>query len=228
MEQNIEILKEKLHNLKRELSSEIENHNKTKESMRLWKNVVKKGNIILFRWSPEPGMPLLFVSENISSWGYTCTEFSSGCIVYKDIIDPDDREWVAKEVAEYVSLKTPFFIQQYRIIKKSGDIIFVENKTSIETDNEGNIICLQGIVSDITLIKKAEEEKEKLILGLRKVISEIKVLNGLIPVCSYCKKIRGEDGYWEHFETFFMEHSEIVFSHGICPDCMKKHFNKDI
>ena len=53
-------------------------------------------------------------------------------------------------------------------------------------------------------------------------MAEIKKLSGFIPICSSCKKIRNDEGYWQQVEQYVSEHSEAQFSHGICPDCVKK------
>jgi hypothetical protein len=52
-------------------------------------------------------------------------------------------------------------------------------------------------------------------------------LEGLVPICSFldCRKIRDEDGKWVRLESFLVERSEIEFSHGLCPDCVKKHYS---
>ncbi len=70
--------------------------------------------------------------------------------------------------------------------------------------------------------QKAEAEKEKLIVDLKGVLKEVKKLSGLIPICSSCKKIRDDRGYWNQLEVFIQKHSEAEFSHGVCPDCAKK------
>ena len=62
------------------------------------------------------------------------------------------------------------------------------------------------------------EEKE----ALRKAIDEIQVLKRLIPICSSCKKIRDDKGYWTEIETYMKEHGDLAFSHGICPECAGK------
>lgn len=59
---------------------------------------------------------------------------------------------------------------------------------------------------------------------LRKAIKEIKTLSGLLPMCAGCKKIRDDDGYWQEVEAYIMNHSESTFSHGLCPECMQKHY----
>jgi len=57
---------------------------------------------------------------------------------------------------------------------------------------------------------------------LEKAFAKIKVLSGIIPICSSCKKIRDDAGYWQQVEEYITEHSDAAFSHGICNDCLKK------
>lgn len=52
--------------------------------------------------------------------------------------------------------------------------------------------------------------------------AHVKVLQGILPICSYCKKIRTDENYWQQVETYIVQHSEAAFSHGICPDCYEK------
>ncbi len=54
--------------------------------------------------------------------------------------------------------------------------------------------------------------------------AEINTLRGLLPICSGCKKIRDGENYWHHVETYVMKHSDAHFTHGICPDCLKKYY----
>lgn len=70
--------------------------------------------------------------------------------------------------------------------------------------------------------RRAEEERERLILELQEALARVKTLSGLIPICASCKKIRDDQGYWNQLETYIQEHSEAEFSHSICPECMKK------
>ena len=57
---------------------------------------------------------------------------------------------------------------------------------------------------------------------LYEVITDIRRLRGILPICSSCKKIRNDSGYWEQVESYIVDHSEAEFSHGLCPDCVKK------
>ncbi|MBT3231295.1 MAG: DUF3365 domain-containing protein [Calditrichaeota bacterium] len=65
-------------------------------------------------------------------------------------------------------------------------------------------------------------EREKLIDDLKDAIDNVKTLHGLIPICSGCKKIRDDKGYWNQMESYVKDHTEANFSHGVCPDCMKE------
>jgi hypothetical protein len=75
---------------------------------------------------------------------------------------------------------------------------------------------------DISERKRVEEEREKLIHTLEGSLANIKRLHGLLPICASCKKIRDDEGYWNQLEAYIEEHSEAEFTHGFCPDCMKK------
>jgi DNA-binding response OmpR family regulator len=59
---------------------------------------------------------------------------------------------------------------------------------------------------------------------LQKALSEIKTLQGIISICSHCKKIRNDNQIWEQVEAYISDHSEAQFSHGICPDCLRKFY----
>jgi hypothetical protein len=72
---------------------------------------------------------------------------------------------------------------------------------------------------DITKRKMLEADLEK---RLQDALDQIKVLSGILPICSSCKRIRDDRGCWNQLEIYIKENSEAVFSHGICPDCAKK------
>ena len=65
-----------------------------------------------------------------------------------------------------------------------------------------------------------------IISRLEKALYDIKILSGLLPICSSCKKIRDEKGYWNQIESYIRDHSEAEFSHGICDECYKKVIQK--
>lgn len=71
-------------------------------------------------------------------------------------------------------------------------------------------------------IDKAARERENIILELQDALAEVRTLRGIIPICSVCKKVRDDKGFWSQIESYIKDHSEADFSHSICPECTKK------
>ena len=65
-------------------------------------------------------------------------------------------------------------------------------------------------------------ERQRLMTELKTALDHVRQLQGMLPICSACKKIRDDKGYWNQIESYISEHSEVVFSHSICPDCARK------
>ena len=72
--------------------------------------------------------------------------------------------------------------------------------------------------------KQTEAEKDTLVVELRKTLNEIKTLRGILPLCSYCKRIRNDKGFWEQVDVYIHQHSDADISHSLCPDCMQKYY----
>lgn len=64
-------------------------------------------------------------------------------------------------------------------------------------------------------------EKDRLVSELQDALRNVQMLQGLLPICSSCKRIRNDNGYWQQVEEYFTRHSNTKFSHGICPECVK-------
>ena len=76
----------------------------------------------------------------------------------------------------------------------------------------------------LATIRRQETEKDEIIIQLQNALEEVKTLKGIVPICAVCKNIRNDEGFWQKVETFIQEHSEAEFSHGICPDCIRKYY----
>jgi CheY-like chemotaxis protein len=63
---------------------------------------------------------------------------------------------------------------------------------------------------------------------LERALAEVKQLQGLLPICCYCKKIRGDQNYWDEVDAYLVKHSEVRFSHGICPDCSQTKVQRQL
>ena len=79
-----------------------------------------------------------------------------------------------------------------------------------------------GMSFDITERKAAEQERERLVSELREALAQVKTLSGFLPICASCKNIRDDTGYWQQIESYLSEHSDVEFTHGICPECVTK------
>ncbi len=108
------------------------------------------------------------------------------------------------------------------VLTKWGEERIIAWHNTVLRDESGKIIASLSSGEDITERKRVEEEKERLIKDLKEAIENVKVLRGLLPICASCKKIRSDNGYWTQIEVYIREHSDAEFTHGICPECMKK------
>ena len=75
------------------------------------------------------------------------------------------------------------------------------------------------VIRDITERKLAEEAQVSLIDQLQSALKEIRNLRGLLPICAYCKSIRNDTGSWQNIEAYVKEHTDVDFTHGVCPKC---------
>jgi hypothetical protein len=95
-------------------------------------------------------------------------------------------------------------------------------RCSALVDRAGRRSGVVLVIRDVTERRRLELEREALITQLTSALSDVKTLSGLLPICSSCKKIRDDSGYWRTLERYISDHSQAQFSHGLCDDCMKK------
>ena len=109
-------------------------------------------------------------------------------------------------------------------VAEMGIEIFFAGQKHFVTSDRMQILDLLFSTYEAVLHKNNELEKAN--TELKKSLETIQRLKGLIPICSHCKKIRNDDGYWQQLEVFFREHSDAEFTHGLCPDCEKEVYTK--
>ncbi|MCW8900244.1 MAG: PAS domain-containing protein [Gammaproteobacteria bacterium] len=131
--------------------------------------------------------------------------------------------------------------ERYSVIESHVDMALLGQKVSYEVimpshlgksvffaryfpyrNSKDDIDGFSVLVEDITHQRLMENEKDNLVVELQEALKEIKVLKGIIPICSYCHNIRDDEGAWEMIEIYISKHSDAAFSHGICPDCLPK------
>lgn len=153
--------------------------------------------------------------------GYQTREVIGKTTLELDVwVNIEDRQLMLSSLKERGS----FHGREIRFRRKSGEIL--TGLFSAETIVIGGEVCILSSINDITDRQRAEEERARLLNEKEKVLSEVKVLSGLLPICAWCKKIRDDQGYWNQIEAYINSHSEAEFSHSICPDCMKKYYGE--
>ena len=73
----------------------------------------------------------------------------------------------------------------------------------------------------MTQSKAADAERERLVRDLQQALAEVRQLQAILPICSYCRKIRDDENYWHGVEDYIAKHTSSQFSHSICPECME-------
>jgi PAS domain S-box-containing protein len=96
--------------------------------------------------------------------------------------------------------------------------------SSIIHDQHDEQLAIVCVIRDITQRKKAGREREQLISQLQEALANVRQLSGMLPICSVCKKIRDDQGYWQQLESFIRDKSDVEFSHSMCPECEKKFY----
>jgi PAS domain S-box-containing protein len=154
--------------------------------------------------------------------GYSSNDIQDSIISdWREKIHPEDRDSVISFLEEARKTSSHYLIE-YRYRRINGEYIYVEDRGVFINNELGAAQRVLGAIENITERKRTALERESLINKLQNALADVKTLSGLVPICSNCKKIRDDKGYWNQLEGFIQEHSLARFSHGICPDCMKK------
>lgn len=180
----------------------------TRRMLKMMESVINDSPAIVFMWSPEKDWPVKFVSKNIERFGYAVDDFLSGKMIYGDIIHPADLEKVRSEVARCYKEGYSDFSQEYRILTKSGEVRWVDERTLIHHNQNGDIDFLEGIIVDITERKQASNffqanNKSDSILGSVDNLEEIfeKILDFALQIkaidCGAIYLVNDSDGDFE-------------------------------
>lgn len=130
-------------------------------------------------------------------------------------VHPEDFDRCLKIYTEHFT-RREIFEMEYRLRRYDGVYRWIFDRGVPYSDSEGNFKGYIGSCIDVTERREAREALK------RAQESEIRQLRDLLPICSYCKKIRNDRNYWEQIESYISNHSNVLFSHSICPDCSAK------
>lgn len=147
--------------------------------------------------------------------GFTIAELTSRPFI--EFVHPDDRERTLTQNSDVrAGGRALGFENRYRC--KDGSYRWF--RWNAAPDASWSVIY--SVARDITEAKEAEEERERLVRELQAALAEVKTLQQILPLCSYCRKIRDDEDYWQSVESYVAKHTGARFSHGICPDCYTK------
>jgi GAF domain-containing protein len=173
------------------------------------------------------GMPCTVDSElPMPIRGLRETAYETHKSVYEN--DFMRSEWVKFMPEGHVVLRNVMF-SPLNIEEKTVGIMGLANKPSDFTNADAEIATVFGELAAIALANSRYldllNEKNR---ALERAMSEIKTLEGIVPICMHCKGIRDDKGYWNQLEKYISEHSDAQFSHGICDKCLEKYYPEDV
>lgn len=146
--------------------------------------------------------------------GFTREELMSRPFI--EFVHPDDRERTLAQNAAVRSGGQALGFEN-RYLCKDGSYRWLHWNAAPDADGP----VIYSMARDVTARKEAEEERERLVRELKDALAEVKALRGILPICSYCRKIRDDENYWHTVEAYIARHTDTRFSHGICPDCLE-------
>lgn len=134
-----------------------------------------------------------------------------------------DPEWADSPTAKagvYAYLGYPLFWPGGEVFGTICAVDLKENEWGRQYDNL--LLIFKNVIEMHLTLVSALRDLDDNNTELERTIAEVKTLRGLLPICSSCKKIRDDEGYWEQIDGYIAKHSEVEFSHGVCPDCARK------
>lgn len=153
--------------------------------------------------------------------GFTREELMSRPFI--EFVHADDRERTLKQNA-HVRGGGQALAFENRYLCKDGSFRWFRWNAA---PNSGEKV-IYSVARDVTESKQAEEEREQLVRELQAALAEVKTLREILPICSYCRKIRDDENYWHTVENYISEHTSSRFSHSICPSCMATHAESEL
>lgn len=140
-----------------------------------------------------------------------------------EFVHPDDRQRTLTQNREVRGGGRALGFEN-RYLCSDGSYRWLRWNAAPDTGNG----VIYSVARDITDAKRADEEREALVRELRTALAEVRRLRALLPICSYCKSIRTEDGEWLAVEAYISGHTDSRFSHGICPACVESEIEPQL
>jgi PAS domain S-box-containing protein len=167
--------------------------------------------------------------EWLAALGYQVAELPSDLgEAARELIHPDDLPSTQMRLREHLRGATEVYVSEHRLRAKSGEWRWTHDRGRvISRDATGRALLMVGVSIDISERKHSEEERERLVADLQRTLADLETLQGLLPICSKCKNVRDDRGYWHRIEEYVSAHSGATFSHAVCPGCAKRLYPED-
>jgi PAS domain S-box-containing protein len=146
--------------------------------------------------------------------GFTRAELMAKPFI--EFVHPDDRERTLKQNAAVRAGGTALGFEN-RYLCSDGSYKWFRWNAAPDSGNR----VIYSVARDVTEAKRAEAERERLVSELQTALAEVQSLRAILPICSYCRKVRDDQNYWLTVESYLLKHTDSRFSHSICPSCMK-------
>ena len=177
-------------------------------------------------WTMDLEGNFTYVSPSVERLrGYTPEEVIRQSI--EEVLAPEAAAEIRRDFVPNLELyrqsrsaKTRRFLEQPC---KDGSWVWTEVITNGIYDGEGNLVGILGVSQDVSEQHRIEQELRRAKEAAERDLAEIQTLSGLVPICSHCKKVRDDEGYWKRVEDYLARTGARV-SHGICPDCLTRFY----
>jgi sigma-B regulation protein RsbU (phosphoserine phosphatase) len=152
------------------LEVEIEQLREARETVGVVNVIVENSPAVVFRRLADDTHRLVYISENLSQWGFSAADFLAGRKGFDDLLHPDDRKRVVDEIEQCRLEAVEEYTQEYRIITADGEVRWVSDETSVVTDEAGRRIYNQGVLVDVTASKRVRQALEASEFKFRRTI----------------------------------------------------------
>ncbi|MDA0524770.1 PAS domain-containing protein [Methanococcoides alaskense] len=180
-------------------------------------DIINNSSTMVFLWRAEEFWPADYASANVSRLGFSAEDFVLGRIVYGDLIHPDDYNAVKDELEQRSREGYDDYIHEYRLLTKAGELLWVNEKTFIKRDVNGNVTHFQGIVQDITKQKLSEIALDEALVKQNDLLSRKQALETIVnhsPVVAFLWKA-GEDDEKELWPVEFVSDNITQFGYDV-------------
>ncbi|NOY81893.1 MAG: response regulator [Kiritimatiellaeota bacterium] len=170
------------------------------------------------------GFEVVAVSDGDAAWEHLCKPDAPPMALLDWIMPGVNGVDLCRKVRE-LDRPTPTYLIMLTALKEVEDAVdALDTGADDYMTKPFNQAELHARIRAGFRIVELQEALAARIRELEEAARHIEQLQGILPICSYCKKIRDDDNFWQAVERYFSDHSNVRFSHSICPACLKEHF----